>query len=55
MREQDEATLPVRLGDEKAANPFLNCDADDLARALGMAGQDALSVFTALRQGKDRF
>ena len=55
MRAKDEPTLPTRLGDEKAANPFLNCDADDLAEAMGMAGADAVSVFTALREGKDNF
>ncbi|MCE2516659.1 MAG: hydroxyacylglutathione hydrolase [Alphaproteobacteria bacterium] len=55
LRAADKPTLPVRLGDEKRANPFLNGDAEDLAAALGMAGQSATAVFTALREGKDRF
>lgn len=55
LRAKDEPTLPVRLGDEIAANPFLNCDADDLAQAMGMTGQNSNAVFTALREGKDNF
>ena len=50
-----EPTVPVSLGTEKKANPFLNCDRDDLAAALGMGGQDPVAVFTALREGKDNF
>lgn len=55
MRAKDMPTLPVRLGDEKRANPFLNCDAEDLAMAMGMRGADGEAVFTALREGKDEF
>ena len=55
LRAKGEPTLPVRLGDEIAANPFLNCDAEDLCAALGMAGQSSDAVFTALREGKDNF
>lgn len=55
LRAEDKPTLPVRLGDEKQANPFLNCDAPDLAEAMGMSGQDEAAVFTALREGKDNF
>ena len=52
--QKGEATLPVRLGDEKATNPFLNADDADLARALNCTGTP-IEVFTALRQGKDQF
>jgi hydroxyacylglutathione hydrolase len=55
MRKKGEATLPVRLGDEKKANPFLNCDNATLTAAMGMDGADANAVFTALREGKDNF
>lgn len=55
LRAKGEATLPVRLGDEKAANPFLCCDDEKLAQALGVAGKPANQVFAALREGKDRF
>ena len=54
-RQQGEATLPFWLGVEKRANPFLNCDDAGLAEALGMAGQDAVAVFSKLRKGKDEF
>ena len=55
LRSKGEPTVPVDLGTEKKANPFLNCDRDDLAEALGMRGQDPVAVFTALRKGKDSF
>jgi hydroxyacylglutathione hydrolase len=55
LRKADKPTLPIQLGDEKAANPFLNCDADDLANALGRKGQSAVDIFTALREGKNNF
>ncbi len=55
LRAKEMPTLPVRLGDEKLANPFLNCDAADLAKAMNMPGQDGMAVFTALREGKDNF
>ena len=55
LRAKDEPTLPVMLKVEKDANPFLNCDADDLQQAMGMAGADPADVFAALRGGKDAF
>jgi len=55
LRAKDEPTLPVMLKVEKDANPFLNCDADDLQQAMGMAGADPADVFAALREGKDAF
>ena len=56
LRAQDEPTLPVMLGVEKKANPFLNCDQTDLMQALDMPeGSDPAEVFAALRTGKDQF
>ena len=56
LRAEGQPTLPVMLGVEKAANPFLNCDASDLKTAMGMAADtDAAEVFSALRTGKDQF
>lgn len=55
LRTRGVPTLPFRLGDEKEANPFLNCDTDSLAEALGMSGGAAVEIFTALRSGKDVF
>ena len=52
---QGLATVPTTLMSEQAANPFLNCDTADLAACFGLSPQDDVEVFTALRQGKDRF
>ena len=56
LRAEGEPTLPVMLGVEKKANPFLNCDAPDLIAAMNMpADSDPAEVFGALRTGKDQF
>ena len=55
LTDQGKPTVPVRLGDEKAANPFLCADDPALAKALGCDSADAVEVFTALRSGKDNF
>ena len=55
LRAEGKPTVPVELGMEKKANPFLNCDQEDLAAALGMTAEDPVAVFTALRKGKDEF
>lgn len=49
-------TIPVSLGLEKAANPFLRADNASLARAMRLA-EDAEPhvVFAALRRAKDEF
>lgn len=56
LRKDGMPTLPVMLAIEKAANPFLNCDKEDLITALGLdLDTDETDVFTALREGKDQF
>lgn len=50
-----EPTLPSTIGLERATNPFLRADDPSLAAAMGMAGADPISVFAAIRQGKDTF
>jgi hydroxyacylglutathione hydrolase len=54
-RERGEPTVPSRLGEELAANPFLRADQSDFQAALGMAGADPVAVFTEVRQRKDSF
>ena len=54
-RERGEPTVPSRLGEELAANPFLRADQPDLKDALGMANADPVAVFTEIRQLKDSF
>ena len=55
LRAKGEPTLPISLGVEKRANPFMNCDNLALAEHLGCKADEPVSVFTKLRQGKDAF
>jgi hydroxyacylglutathione hydrolase len=60
LRAAGRPTLPVRLGDERAANPFLRVDdAAVAARVRAHAGltadADRVAVFAALRAWKDGF
>jgi hydroxyacylglutathione hydrolase len=56
LRAGDRPTVPVRLADERAANPFLRADMASVAKAVGMApGADPVEVFAELRRRKDVF
>jgi len=59
MRHAGRATLPSRLGDELATNPFLRVDSDSVRRAvagqLGHAPRDRVECFAGLRAWKDGF
>lgn len=59
MRERDEPTLPARLDDERAANPFLRVDAIANKRIpwpdATKPGADRADRFAALRLAKDHF
>ena len=48
-------TIPVTIGDEKLANPFLRADLADVAANVGMAGEPAVDVFTEIRARKNKF
>jgi len=48
-------TIPVTIGDEKLANPFLRADVPDLAVDIGMAGEPPEKVFAEIRARKNRF
>jgi hydroxyacylglutathione hydrolase len=50
-----EPTIPVTIGDEKLANPFLRADVPDLAVDIGMAGRPAAEVFAEIRERKNKF
>ncbi len=62
-REQDVArlaaahrpTVPSRMGEEKAANPFLRADVAAVAQSLGLAGAPAWQVFAEIRERKNKF
>lgn len=53
-RAEGRLTIPSRLGDEKALNPFLRADDPVIARALGLDGHDPAVVFAELRERKNR-
>jgi hydroxyacylglutathione hydrolase len=55
LRAERKPTIPSRLGEEKAANPFLRADVPDVAKSVGLAGKPASEVFVEIRARKDRF
>ncbi|MCP1170452.1 hydroxyacylglutathione hydrolase [Limimaricola litoreus] len=54
-RAEGRPTVPSRLSEERATNPFLRADAPELQRALGFEGEAAAKVFAEIRGRKDRF
>jgi hydroxyacylglutathione hydrolase len=50
-----EPTIPVTIGAEKEANPFLRADRADVAANVGMAGKPAEEVFAEVRARKNKF
>lgn len=52
---RNEATIPVTIGDEKRANPFLRADLAEVAKGIGMAGKPAAQVFAEIRERKNKF
>jgi len=55
LREQGRPTVPSRLSQEKALNPFLRADDPDLLAAAGLGGLDAAQAFAEIRRRKDNF
>jgi hydroxyacylglutathione hydrolase len=55
LLEEGEPTIPVTIGDEKLANPFLRADVPDLACDIGMAGKPPAEVFAEIRARKNKF
>jgi hydroxyacylglutathione hydrolase len=47
-------TVPSKLREEKAANPFLRADVAEVANSVGLAGQAAWKVFAEIRERKNR-
>ena len=52
---QNEPTIPVTIGDEKLANPFLRADRPEVAAGIGMTGKAAAQVFAEIRARKNKF
>ena len=58
LRTQGMPTLPVSLAVERATNPFLRVDSEDVVQwcsGHGVAGRDRSARFAALRSAKDAF
>lgn len=56
LRANNEFTIPVTMGMEKATNPFLRADLPQMAKAMKLAPDAApAAVFAALRRAKDEF
>jgi hydroxyacylglutathione hydrolase len=55
LRAAGTPTVPTTIGLEKATNPFLRPDSDNLRATIGMADQDAVAVFAETRRRKDNF
>jgi len=58
LRAQGKPTLPSRLGDEKATNPFLRCREpaviESANKYLGSRAADPVRVFAAIREWKNQ-
>jgi hydroxyacylglutathione hydrolase len=50
-----QATVPSKLEDEHATNPFLRCDDPRIAAAIGLVGATSVEVFAELRKRRDKF
>jgi len=58
VREQiaeGEPTIPVTIGDEKLANPFLRADLPEVKGTVRMDGEPAEKVFAEIRARKNKF
>jgi hydroxyacylglutathione hydrolase len=51
----NEPTIPVMIGEEKQANPFLRADIPELAAGIGLTGKPAAEVFAEIRARKNKF
>jgi hydroxyacylglutathione hydrolase len=55
MRAAGNATVPSRLSEELATNPFLRAVAPEVKAHLGMENASDASAFAEIRARKDRF
>ena len=55
MAAEHRMTIPTRMGEEKATNPFLRADDPHLAAQIGLAGRPAAEVFAEIRHRKNTF
>jgi hydroxyacylglutathione hydrolase len=50
-----QPTIPTTIAEEKAANPFLRADVQEVAAAVGLTGKPAAQVFAEIRARKNKF
>jgi len=55
LRARGEPTVPSTLGAEKATNPFLRADVNEVAAHLSLSGADPVDIFADIRLRKDNF
>jgi len=55
LRAEGRFTLPTTIARERATNPFLRCENDEVQAALGMSGADPVRVFAKMREAKNAF
>jgi hydroxyacylglutathione hydrolase len=55
LRANNTPTVPTTIALEKATNPFLRPDSQNLQETLGMAGDDLVAIFAETRRRKDSF
>ena len=49
------STIPSTIGLERATNPFVRPDSENLQHTIGMIGEPAVDVFAKVRELKDNF
>lgn len=55
LRAQGKPTVPSTIGIEKATNPFLRPNSDNLQQTVGLVGGSPVQVFAETRIRKDNF
>ncbi len=55
LREKGQPTVPSRLSEERATNPYLRAHLPELKAAVGLPDATDAEVFAAIRAKKDRF
>ncbi len=55
LRRRGFPTVPSKMGDELATNPFLRPESPAIRRSLGLMGANDAEVFGEIRRQKDRF
>lgn len=59
LRQQNQSTIPSSIAVEKAINPFLRCQSNEVINAVTLhdlqCSSDEVAIFTALREWKNSF